>query len=182
MICRLVFNLTCNCFQSKLFVVRTKIRMTGLSRAAWQAVWQAVWWCLPQQMWISKGEYELLFKVLIRHFLCSWQSAKTPGGGSFGHPRQEECLCLTIHIATALHFFSACTLDVTSTVMTRMQVRSSMCAHSPLSGLSVNESCAQYTEQKHGKLFFLFSFFFFPFYLFSSVVCRSVTETRQDSG
>ena len=43
MICRLVFNLTCNCFQSKLFVVRTKIRMTGLSRAAWQAVWQAVY-------------------------------------------------------------------------------------------------------------------------------------------
>ena len=35
MICKLVFNLTCNCFQSKLFVVRTKIRMTGLSRAAW---------------------------------------------------------------------------------------------------------------------------------------------------
>ena len=97
MICRLVFNLTCNCFQSKLFVVRTKIRMTGLSRAAWQAVWQAVRWCLPQQMWISKGEYELFFKVLIRHFLCSWQSAKTPGGGSFGHPRQEECLSHTHH-------------------------------------------------------------------------------------
>ena len=26
-----------------------------------------------------------------------------------------------------------------------------MCAHSPLSGSSVNESCAQDTEQKHGK-------------------------------
>ena len=25
------------------------------------------------------------------------------------------------------------------------------CAHSPLSGSSVNESCAQDTEQKHGK-------------------------------
>ena len=37
----------------------------------------------------------------------SWQSAKTPGGGSFGHPRLEECFCLTIHIATALHLFSA---------------------------------------------------------------------------
>ena len=61
------------------------------------------------------------------------------------------CLCLTIHIATALHLFSACTLDVISTVMTRMHVRSSMRAHSPLSGSSVNESCAQDTEQKHGK-------------------------------
>ena len=96
-------------------------------------------------------------KVLNRHFLecesaLSWQSAKTPGGGSFGHPRQEECLCLTIHIATALHLlFSACALDVTSTVMTRMHVRSSMRAHSPLSGSSVNESCAQDTEQIHGK-------------------------------
>ena len=60
-------------------------------------------------------------------------------------------LCLTVHIATALHLFSACTLDVTSTVMTRMHVRSSMCAHSPSSGSSVNESCAQDTEQKHGK-------------------------------
>ena len=82
----------------------------------------------------------------------SWQSAKTPGGGSFGHPRQEECLCLIIHIATALHLLtSACTLDVTSTVMTRMHARSSMRAHSPLSGSSVNESCAQDTEQVHGK-------------------------------
>ena len=35
--------------------------------------------------------------------------------------------------------------------MTRMRVRSSICAHSPLSGLSVNESCAQDTEQIHGK-------------------------------
>ena len=38
-----------------------------------------------------------------------------------------------------------------TTVMTRMHVRSSMRAHSPLSGSSVNESCAQDTEQKHGK-------------------------------
>ena len=55
------------------------------------------------------------------------------------------------HIATALHLFSACTLDVTSTVMTRTHVRSSLRAHSPLSGSSVNGSCAQDTEQKHGK-------------------------------
>ena len=41
MICRLVFNLTSNCFQSRLFVVRTKIRMSGLSRAAWQAVYHS---------------------------------------------------------------------------------------------------------------------------------------------
>ena len=94
-------------------------------------------------------------KVLNRHFQeCEsaliWQSAKTPGGGR--PPRQEECLCLTIHIAAALHLlFSACTLDVTSTVMTRMHVRSSMRAHCPLSGSSVNESCAQDTEQEHGK-------------------------------
>ena len=47
--------------------------------------------------------------------------------------------------------FSACTLDVTSTMMTRMHVRSSIRAHSPLSGSSVNESRAQDTEQKHGK-------------------------------
>ena len=47
MICRLVFNLTCNCFQSKLFVVRTKIRMFGLEPG----------------MWISKGEYELFESV-----------------------------------------------------------------------------------------------------------------------
>ena len=61
-------------------------------------------------------------------------------------------MCLTIHIAAALHLlFSACTLDVTSTVMTRMHVRSSMRAHSPLSGSSVNEGCAQDTEQEHGK-------------------------------
>ena len=60
-------------------------------------------------------------------------------------------MCLTIHNATSLHLFSACILDVTSTVMTRMHVRSSMCAHSQLSGSSVNESCAQDTEQKHGK-------------------------------
>ena len=46
---------------------------------------------------------------------------------------------------------SVCTLDVTSTVMTRMHVRSSVRADSPLSGSSVNESCAQDTEQKHGK-------------------------------
>ena len=70
------------------------------------------------------------------------------------------------HAILALHLFSACTLDVTSTVMTRMHVRSSMRAHSPLSGSSVNESCAQDTEQKHGKhfLFFLnFRFFSFSF-------------------
>ena len=118
-------------------------------------------------MWISKGEYELFESVeptLLRDSALSWQSAKTPGGGRFS--RQEECLCLTIHIATALHLFSsACTLDVTSTVMTRMHFRSSTRAHSPLSGSSVNESCAQDTEQKHGKHF---SFFFFlPFFLVS---------------
>ena len=69
------------------------------------------------------------------------------------------------HAILALHLFSACTLDVTSTVMTRMHVRSSMRAHSPLSGSSVNESCAQDTEQKHGKhfLFFLNFRFFFIF-------------------
>ena len=53
--------------------------------------------------------------------------------------------------SAALFFFPACTLDVTSTVMTRMHVRSSMRAHSPLSGSSVTESCAQDTEQMHGK-------------------------------
>ena len=43
-------------------------------------------------------------------------------------------LCLTIHTATALRLLSSArTLDVTSTVVTRMHVRSSMRAHSPLS-------------------------------------------------
>ena len=35
--------------------------------------------------------------------------------------------------------------------MIRVHVRSSMRAHSPLSGSSVYESCAQDTEQIHGK-------------------------------
>ena len=52
--------------------------------------------------------------------------------------------------STALVVFILYT-DVTSTVMTRMQVRSSMRAHSLLSGSRVNESCAQDTEQKHCK-------------------------------
>ena len=76
-------------FQSKLFVVPTRDPNDGLEPGRLAS-------CLPQQMWISKGEYELFFKVLIRHFLCSWQSAKTPGGGSFGHPRQERCLSHTL--------------------------------------------------------------------------------------
>ena len=62
--------------------------------------------------------------------------------------------------------------------MTRMHVRSSMCAHSPLSGSSVNESCAQDTEQKHGingsgVLFFVnifVSFFSFLLIFFSLFV------------
>ena len=74
------------------------------------------------------------------------------GHGFVTHPRQEQCLCLTVHIATALHLLSsACTLYVTSTVMTRMHVRSSIGAHSPLSGSSVTEFCAQDTEHIHGK-------------------------------
>ena len=69
-----------------------------------------------------------------------------------GELEVKNCLCLTIHIATALHLFSsACTPDVTSTVMTRVHLRSSMRAHSPLSGSSVKESCAQDTEPIHGK-------------------------------
>ena len=104
-----------------------------------------------------EGRVRTVFKVLIRHFLCSWQSAKTPGGGSFGHPRQKE-------------FLSHTPSTVTSTVMTRMHVRSSVCAHSPLSGSSVNESCAQDTEQEHGKehcFFFAFCFCtFFHFFVF----------------
>ena len=41
-----------------------------------------------------EGRVRTVFKVLNRHFpecesALSWQSAKTPGGGSFGHPRQE---------------------------------------------------------------------------------------------
>ena len=49
---RLFLNLTCNCFQSKLFVVRAEIRRyVGLGPE------------LPQQMWISKDEYELFESV-----------------------------------------------------------------------------------------------------------------------
>ena len=47
---RLFFNLTCNCFQYKLFVVRAGIRTC---RA----------WAGAQQMWISKDEYELFESV-----------------------------------------------------------------------------------------------------------------------
>ena len=97
--------------------------------------------CLPQQMWISKGEYELFFKVLIRHFLCSWQSAKTPGGGSFGHPRQRECLS---HTPSTCH-------TCTTLVLSHSRTLSHDVLHNPLSGSSVNERCAQDTEQKHGK-------------------------------
>ena len=79
--------------------------MTGLSRAAWQAVWQSYLVVFTTADVDLEGRVRTVFKVLFRHFLCSWQSAKTPGGGSFGHPRQEECLCLTIRIATALHLF-----------------------------------------------------------------------------
>ena len=51
--------------------------------------------------------------------------------------------------SAALVVFSP--LDVTSTVMTRMHVRSSIRAHSPLPGSSVNESCEQDTEQIHDR-------------------------------
>ena len=80
MICRLVFNLTCDRFQSKLFVVRTKIRMTGLSRAAWHSRLAS---CLVVFTTVDvdlEGRVRTVFKVLIGHFLCSWQGAKTPGG------------------------------------------------------------------------------------------------------
>ena len=100
MICRLVFTLTCNCFQSKLFVVRSKIRMSGLSWAAWQAVYHS-------RCGSRRASTNCFQSVDIRHFLCSWQSAKTPGGGSFGHPRQEECLShtpSTCHTCTTLVF------------------------------------------------------------------------------
>ena len=50
--CRLFFNLTCNCFQSKLFVDRAGDPRT---RRAWAG--------LPQEMWISKDEYELFESV-----------------------------------------------------------------------------------------------------------------------
>ena len=71
MICRLVFNLTCNCFQSKLFVVRTKIRMSGLSRAAWQAVLASCLVGFTTADVDLEGRVRTVFKVSIRHFLDS---------------------------------------------------------------------------------------------------------------
>ena len=47
---RLFFNLTCNCFQSKWFVREIREHV-GLGPG------------LPQQMWISKDEYELFESV-----------------------------------------------------------------------------------------------------------------------
>ena len=61
------------------------------------------------------------------------------------------CLCLTIHIchSTPLVVFSLYTRrDIDSD---DSHAHSSMCAHSPLSGSSVKEFCAQDTEQIHGK-------------------------------
>ena len=52
MMCRLFFNLTCNCFQSKLFLVRA-----GDPRTC------RAWAGLPQQVWVSKDEYELFESV-----------------------------------------------------------------------------------------------------------------------
>ena len=49
---QLFFNLTCNCFQSKLFLVRA-----GDPRTC------RAWAGLPQQVWISKDEYEPFEKV-----------------------------------------------------------------------------------------------------------------------
>ena len=159
MICRLVFNLTCNCFQSKLFFqfVRESREHVGLGPGCHSRCG-------------SRRASTNCLKVLNRHFpecqsALSWQSAKTPGGGR--PPSQEECLCLTIHIATALHLLSsACALDVTSTVMTRMHVRSSMLAHSPLSGSNMNESLRAGHRADTRQTCSLFFFFFFSFFLF----------------
>ena len=76
-----------------------------------------------------EGRVRTVFKVLIRHFLCSWQSGKTPGGGSFGHPRQEECLS---HTPSTCH---TCTLHIAL----QQSYNVHDVSHSPSSGSSVNE-------------------------------------------
>ena len=89
MMCRLFFNLTCNCFQSKLFLVRA-----GDPRTC------RAWAGLPQQMWISKNEYELFESV--EPALSGVQECAEVAERQDAKWR-EECLCLTIHNATALH-------------------------------------------------------------------------------
>ena len=129
MMSKMFFNLTCNCFSVQMFLFVWRSEHVGLGLGCHSRCG-------------SRRASTNCLNVLNRHFLecesaLSWQSAKTPGGG--WPPCQEECLCLTIHIATALP----------STVITRMHIHP--CAHSPLSGSSVNESCALDTEQIHGK-------------------------------
>ena len=105
----------------------------------------------------------------------NWQSAKTPGGGSFGHPRQEECLCLTIHIATALHFCFQSSLVVVDSVCTDVNTTCTMIIHVRTAHHRCQaQSVGQDTERKHGKhspffSSFLSSFLFLsPFFIMFS--------------
>ena len=157
MICRLVFNLTCNCFQSKLFVVRTKIRMSDLSRVAWRAAW---WGCHSRCG--SRKASTNCFQSVDQTLLVQLAERQDARWSSFGHPRQEECLShtpSTCHTRTTLVFSHSRTLphDV---------------LHSPsVSSKRSYIRCAQDTEQKHGKHLSLPSlspfFFFLLFSLFS---------------
>ena len=77
-------------------------------------------------------------------------------GCGFGYPRQEECLCLTIHTPNLYiaHCFQ----------LHRMHALD--CDPQPLSVEQKVTPCAQDTEQKHGKQLF-FELFFLSFLSFS---------------
>ena len=95
-------------------------------------------------------EFVNFVQVLMKHFpeLAVVQA----GGGMMWAPSSGGVFePHTIpHAILRQHLLSVCTLDLTSTVMTYMHIHPCV-MHSPLSGSSVNESCAQNTEQIHGK-------------------------------
>ena len=107
-----------------------------------------------------KGRVRTVFEsvdlTLPAFWSVSWQSAKTLWWS--WTPRQEECLShipSTCHICTALAFSLHTRRDIDSD---DSHAHSSCVLHSPLSGSSVNESCAQDAEQMYGN-FFIFWFF-----------------------
>ena len=83
-----------------------------------------------QQMRISKGEYELFLKVLISR----WRKLAPSSGECLSHTPS------TCHTCTALAFSLYTRRDIDSDYS---HAHSSYVLHSPLSGSSVNESCAQ---------------------------------------
>ena len=87
MICKLVFNLTCDRFSVQIVCSSYEDPNVGLEPGCLASrLASCLVVCTTADVDLEGVEYELFFKVLIRHFLCSWQSAKTAGGGSFWPP------------------------------------------------------------------------------------------------